>query len=324
MSYQHLNQQERYVIGSYAQQGYGPSQIAILTGRDKSTISRELRRNRAKTGGYCAEEAAEQARQRQSFRSSRAWKVTASMLQEIAKRLSWEHSPDVISGRCKEEGIAMVSGEWIYRLIYRDSAAKGILWESLLSKRKRRQPRGRRQSGRGQIPDRVMIADRPASVESRIESGHWEGDSIIGKGNRTSLVSLVERRSRYLRLVRPENRSSEETARVMITVFKKEAAATVTVDNGKEFSSHPWVRQASGTDVYFAEAYSPWQRGSNEHINGMVRRYFPKGTDFSRVTDAEIKAVEHRINTRPRKILGYASAWEVYSGRAEPPPPVAL
>lgn len=171
--------------------------------------------------------------------------------------------------------------------------------------------------------NRVMITERPAEVEARVRVGDWEGDSIVGRGNQSCLVSMVERQSRYLRLVRPTDRTADATAVAIIRALRSEVINTVTVDNGKEFARHERITKKLKVDVYFAEPYSRWQRGSNEHVNGMIRRYFPKGTDFSTVSDAEIEVVENRLNNRPRKLLGYATPWEVYSGRAHPPP-VAL
>ena len=213
----------------------------------------------------------------------------------------------------------MTGHEWIYQLIYRDRSEDGSLWQMLPSRRKQQKPRIRGRSGHGQIPDRVMISDRLAEVDYRSRLGDWEGDSIIGRGNRSSLVSLLERRSRYLRLLHPENRSAEATAEAIIGALRTEVVETVTVDNGKEFSQHQRIAKELGVSVYFADPYSSWQCGSNEHVNGMVRRHYSKGTDFTRVSDTELKIIEDRLNNRPRKLLGYATPWKVYPGKALPP-----
>lgn len=217
----------------------------------------------------------------------------------------------------------MVWHEWIYQLIYRDRAAGGTLWHCLPSRRKQRKKRIRGRAARGQLANRVMITARPTEVDARSRRGDWEGDSIVGRGNQSRLVSMVERQSRYLRLVRPEDQTADATATAIITALRGEVVTTLSVDNGKEFARHQHIAQKLKAAVYFAEPHSRWQRGSNEHLNGMIRRYFPKGTDFTTIRDVDIEVVQNRLNNRPRKLLGYATPWEVYSGRAQPPP-VAL
>jgi len=323
MSYTHLRQQERYAIGEYRRQRWSIRRIAEELDRSPSTISRELRRNGEKPGFYDGERAEQEAASRQSRRSSRPWKLTERMRREIERRLYSGESPDIIAGRSTRAGEAMISHEWIYQMIYRDRADGGRLWQCLASKRKRRKKRSRGADTRGQLVNRVMITERPAEVDTRVRRGDWEGDSIVGRGTQSRLVSMVERQSRYLRLVRPRDRSADATADAIITALHSEVITTLTVDNGKEFARHERIATTLTATVYFAEPYSSWQRGSNEHLNGMIRRYFPKGTDFSTLSDAEIEVVQNRLNNRPRKLLGYATPWEVYSGRAHPPP-VAL
>lgn len=319
MSHTHLSERERYAIEVYCQQGWSIRRIAGKIQRSASTVSRELRRNRPEASLYDSQQAQQRAEDRQRRRSTRSWKLTGRMWSEIEKRLRRGDSPDIIAGRLRRAGMATVSGEWIYQRAYRESASGGDLWQYLRSKRKRRKKRSRGRDGRGQLRDRVMITERPPQVERRNRPGDWEGDSIAGRGNRTRLLTLIERQSRRVRLVRPSDGSSDATAEAIIRALGTEVVETLTVDNGKEFARHQRIAGELNAAVYFAEPYSSWQRGSNEHINGMIRRYFPKGTDFSTVSDAEIEAVEHKLNNRPRKLLGYATPWEVYSGRAEPP-----
>lgn len=324
MAYKHLSQQERYTIAIYRKHGWSSSRIASELQRDPTTIRRELRRNRNGDDGFDAETAHRRARERQHQRSKQPWKMTDRMRRQIVTRLAWGDSPDVIAGRCKRNGVPMVSTEWIYALIYRDGAAGGSLWKYLERKHKRRLKRGRKGDGRGQIPNRTMIGERPPEVDARTETGHWEGDSLMGRRNASGLLSLIERRSRFVRLRRPSDRTAEQTADRMIEVFTNEVVLTITLDNGKEFADHERIAHQTASRVYFAEPYSPWQRGSIENINRLIRRFFPKGTDFTKVRDVDIAMVEHRLNNRPRKLLGYATPWEVYSGKANPPPERAL
>lgn len=282
-------------------------EIAKKLDRSASTISRELQRNGQKITSYDADTADRIAGDRQRRRSTRSWMLSDWMRQGIVGRLRRGESPDIIAGRCRREGSEMVSGEWIYQLIYRDPAANGDLWRYLSSKRRRRKQRIRGCTERGQLLNRVMIAERHVEVITREPLGDWEGDSLVGRGNRSRLLSMIERQSRYLRLAHPVDRTADATAEAIIRTLRREVLETLTVDNGKEFARHQRIAHQLKTEVYFAEPYSSWQRGSNEHVNGMVRRYFPNGTDFTTVSDAEIEAVENKLNSRPRKLLGYAT-----------------
>lgn len=312
------------MIATFRTLGMGPTRIGAALNRDPSSISRELKRNTVSGEQYDGETAHSIAENRQSKRSSRPWKLTREMAQTIRQRLGWQHAPDAIAGRCRRDGEPMVSGTWIYELVYRDRQDGGELWRLLLRKHRTRKKRPGRRDSRGQIPGRRMIDERPAHVARRDEVGHWEGDSVMGKGNRTRLVTLIERQSRLTRIVRPVDRSAEATTQAIVKALAGETVATLTVDNGKEFSGHADIARSLGIDVYFATPYAPWQRASSENVNGIVRRHLPKGTDFSTVTDLELAQLAHRIDNTPRKVLGYATAWEVYSGQANPPPPVAL
>lgn len=315
----HLSQQERYAIAIYRSQGMSRRQIAEKLGRAPSTISREIKRNTTADQPYEAASAHQQATKRRSQSNRVGWKVNQQMIEEIAKRLGWEYSPDLISGSCRNEGIAMVSTEWIYEVLYRDRLAGGALWRGTLRKRPERKKRGRRRDHRGQIPDRVMISERPAEVAARARVGDWESDTISGRRNRGGLVVAVERQSRYVRFQRVSKRTSEQTSRALEEMLRKEVVQTITTDNGKEFAAHQQVARGLKVEIYFCDPYTPSQRGSCEHVNGMIRRYFPKGTDFAKVSEAELRRVEYLLNNRPRKLLGYCTPWEVYSGRAKPP-----
>jgi len=322
-TYQHLSVQERYAIDQYNRSGWSPRAIAEELRRSKSTITRELQRNRSvRTGsdpGYDAEAAQELARERQRKRSQQRRAFTPTVVKELRRRLDWGHSPDTISGRSRRNGMSMPCSEAIYQYIYADAAAGGELYGYLLRKRRRRRPQSRGSMARGQLRDRVMIDQRPEEVNSRSSIGHWEGDTIVGKAGRSAVVSLLERRSRFLRVEKLPDRGAKSTSTTIIQLMRNEVVKTLTVDNGKEFAEHQRIARKLKSGVYFAEPYSPWQRGSNEHGNGMLRRYFPKGTDFMNVSSAELDRIVHLLNNRPRKILGYATAWEVYSGRADIP-----
>ena len=322
MAYQHLCSEERYEIAVYQRHGMGPTAIAEKIGRNKSTISRELRRNGQPSGGYDAQRACQGARKRRRAASAQPRKVTEAMRKEIRRRLAMDHTPEMIAGCCAAEEISMVSTEWIYQLIYRDKRAGGDWWEHLPQRHKHRRKRLNGRSRRGVIPDRVSIHDRPTIVEERARIGDFEADTIIGKGRTTGVVTLVDRSSRYMRMRRIARVAAEETASAVVDLLRGHPVETITADNGKEFAQHQAIARELKADFYFADPYRASQRGTNEQTNGLVRRYFPKGTDFSTVTDVEIERVEHKLNNRPRKVLGWKTPWQVYSGKA--PPPVAL
>jgi len=322
MAYQHLSPQERYGIELYDQQGLGPTAIAGKIGRNKSTVSRELRRNRYGTAAYVAERAEEQARERRQAASRRARKVTEAMRREIRRRLEWDHTPEIIAERCRREGIVMVSAEWLYQMIYRDKRAGGDLWEFLPQRHKQRRKRLNGRFRRGVIPNRVSIHERPTIVEERARIGDFEADTIIGKGRTTGVVTLVDRSSRYMRMRRIARVAAEETATGVVDLLRGHPVETITADNGKEFALHQMIARQLRADFYFADPYRASQRGTNEQTNGLVRRYFPKGTDFSQVSDAEIERVEHKLNNRPRKCLGWKTPWQVYSGKHPLPVPL--
>lgn len=315
----HLSQQERYAIAIYQSQGMSRRRIAKELGRSHSTISREIKRNSIAGQPYEAESAHQQAVERRSQSNRVGWKVDQQMIEEITKRLGWEYSPDLISGSCRSEGIAMVSTEWIYEILYRDRLAAGELWRLTLRKRPERKRRGSKRDTRGQIPDRVMISERPAVVASRSRIGDWESDTISGRRNRGGLVVAVERQSRYVRFQRVSKRTSQQTSKALVAMLSNEEVRTITTDNGKEFAEHQAVSKSLKVAIYFCDPYTPSQRGSCEHVNGMIRRYFPKGTDFESISEGELRRVEYLLNNRPRKLLGYCTPWEVYSRRARPP-----
>ncbi len=169
-----------------------------------------------------------------------------------------------------------------------------------------------------------MIAERDAAVDRRERIGDWEGDTIVGAKSRSAMLTLVERRSLMTLLTPLADRTAASTTEAIIRRLRRESLTTLTVDNGKEFAGHLRVAKELKADVYFCDPYAPWQRPSNENSNRITRRYFPRGVDLSKLDPVEVERVEHLLNNRPRKILGYATPWEIYSGRATLPDDGAL
>ena len=209
----------------------------------------------------------------------------------------------------------------IYDRIRADLKAGGDLWKSLRRRGKKPNWRGGRHAGRGHIPDRGDISERPGIVEEKTRIGDWEADTIIGKAHIGAVVSLVDRVTRYTLLARVERKTADAVGARMIGLLRSDnlVVHTFTSDNGKEFATHMRVAKALDADFFFARPYHSWERGLNEHTNGLCREYFPKGTDFRRVTDAEIRTLQDRLNARPRKVLGYRTLAEVMSGRDAKP-----
>jgi IS30 family transposase len=213
-----------------------------------------------------------------------------------------------------ENGIS-VSHEWIYNHVIRDARDGGELFKSMRKqhrKRKRRLPKS--EDRRGQIKNRIGIENRPEIVESRERVGDWEVDTVVSRESKTVLVTAVERKSLLTRIILAPTRESTIVTKALVRGLKryKKYVYTITGDNGKEFADHEEVAEVLEACFYFATPYHSWERGTNENTNGLIRQYFPKKTDFSKLTAEDVASVEWKINNRPRKSLGYKTASEVF------------
>jgi len=295
--------------------GYQQNDIAQYLGRDPSTISRELKRN---TGlrGYRPKQAQQLAIDRRTG-ATKHRKLTSQVKGWIESLLKLDLSPEQISGYLKQTKGVSVSHETIYRYIYADQAQGGHLYLRLRLIPKGYRKRYASYQQRGQLIDRVSIDERPAIVETRTRIGDWEGDTVIGKGRKSALLTLVERKSLYTVMVKLSSRNAMELADKLTAAMKtlKRKITTITFDNGKEFAEHKTISKKLNADVYFAHPYSSWERGTNENTNGLIRQYFPKGTDFNAVTEQDIKLVMNRLNTRPRKTRNYKAPIELFMGQ---------
>ena len=309
-----LRLDEREEISRGLAAGQTLQRIAALLGRSPSTITREVRRN---GGGrtYRASTADQRAWQ-QASRPKLCLLATNSLLQsQVAMKLQDKWSPEQISGWLKTEqscdGTMRVSHETIYKSLF--IQARGVLKKELLAhlRTRRLMRRGKTSSRdgqtRGQIIDAVSIKDRPAEVEDRAVPGHWEGDLISGSKN-THIATLVERHSRYVMLVQVGSKTSEHVVGALVREVKKLSSglmSSLTWDRGTELAFHKQFSIATDVSVYFCDPQSPWQRGSNENTNGLLRQYFPKGTDLSSYSQRDLNAVAAKLNSRPRKTLGF-------------------
>lgn len=313
--YTHFTTEERELSRELKALGYSICQIAARLGRNKSSVSREFKRNSNKDGSYSAHAADDRYKQRRKRCGRKPILQTDSPVKEyVIEKLSLDWSPDEISHRAKLDKEAFsISYNTIYRAIESGVISKKLRNHLRIKHIKNRKAKAN--DKRGKIADRVMISDRPEIINNRIEVGHWESDTVLGKRNTGCIATHVERVTGYLIAFRLPNLKDDIFRIKTVDVFKKLPAAlkkSFTVDNGNEFRSHSKLAAQTGMDVYFCDPYSPWQRGSNENTNGLLRQYFPKGTSFKDFCDNYFERVVDLINNRPRKRLGYKTPAEVF------------
>lgn len=311
-----LSIEEREKIFYYLAQDKSYREIGTLLDRSHTTISREIKRNTI--DGEYSPSIAESKALRRYKRSGRRKKIDMNdqLFEEVFHRIFQKWSPEQISGYLKgkyQGNLQMqISHESIYQYIY--AKAKGELKKHLLKylRQKGRKNKNRKlfHEKRGQIPEAISIHERPKEVEDRQVPGHWEGDLIMGKDHKTALGTLVERTTRYVFIVPLKGKKAKDVREAFTEHFldvPEELKLSLTYDRGKEMVQHKKLTEDTGVDVYFADPHSPWQRGTNENTNGLIRDFFPKGTDFSKVTYEEIKHVQDMLNERVRKTLNWKS-----------------
>lgn len=316
-TYVQLTEAERELIASMHWEGKGPSEIARTIGRDKGTISRELRRNSSQEYKcYTPCQAHKRSAQRKlTARHSRPLLKNEKIQHYVRQKLKLNWSPEIIAGRLKKSGQS-ISHEAIYQFIYhRDTPDREQLISQLCRAHRKRRIKGKgRKVRKTKIPNRVSIDARPKAVDQRKQVGHWEGDTLISRKSKAALHSMTERVTRLLRLSKLKSKSAAESNKAVAKALRNlpaKAKRTLTLDNGTENASHEALTEKLGIKCYFADPYAAWQRGSNEQINGLIRRYLPKGTDFSKIDKDQIKKIEKLINNRPRKCLGFKTPLEV-------------
>jgi IS30 family transposase len=316
MSYSRLTIEEREKIHLQINQGKSNRDIASSIGRSHSTICREVHRfptrfEYSPSKAHLLANKATKKKGRKSFAISRP-----ELLEKVLQKLLEDYSPEQISKQFKiesaDEPLKWISHETIYKYIYATPKGelKKLMIAHLRSKRKLRKDRNHVHSRRGGIPDAVPIGERPEEVDARLVPGHWEGDLIIGKNHKSALGTLVERTTRLTILVPVKGKDAKTVREAFADVFTEiepEMKKSMTYDRGVEMAEHKILTEQTGVKVYFADPSSPWQRGTNENTNGLIRQYFPKGTDFNKVTLKEIKFAQDRLNNRPRKVLNWST-----------------
>lgn len=325
MTYWHLTQQERFDIQRMTFAGDTLTAIALRLGRSKSTVSREINRNASHSDkGYCSHAAQIRAATRRRDARPLYRLCPGPLLDAVQTGLLCRHSPQQISGRLKRlhpANPAMhISHESIYRWVH--GKASGGWYKTLRQKRSRRRQRRGEPSKQGQIIGRVGIEHRPAEVASREGFGDWEGDTINGVPGSGAVATHVERKSRFLVAVKLQSKKAGHVTHRSLSAFGKagvtaSACRTLTLDNGKEFARFAGLEKGLGLKVYFTNPHAPWERGTNENTNGLIREYFPKGTDFRKITKSQVDSMTRSMNNRPRKCLGYQTPREVFDNLAD-------
>ena len=317
--YTQLTREERYQIYALKAAGHNQTDIAKVVGRHKSTVSRELARNRG-LKGYRPKQAHTFASDRRLAKATT--RITTETWTRVELLLREDWSPEQTSDWLHHSENVHVSHEWIYQYILRDKQAGGDLHRHLRCQKARKKRYGA-PDRRGQIKGRVSIDERPSVVNERSRVGDWEADTVIGKQGGTVLVTLVERKTRLTVIGKAPNKTALEVTAAILKGLMPLASQvqTVTYDNGKEFAWHQKISEELDANGYFAHPYHSWERGLNENTNGLIRQYFPKGKDLFEVTDAEVQVVMEKLNNRPRKCLGFKTPNQVFSGIN---PPVAL
>jgi IS30 family transposase len=319
---QRLRLEERVVIQTLLIEKKSIAYIAQQLGRNRSSIHREVKKwvskpadkYNAKLAHFMAKDDYLNKRNLDKINSN-------SRLREfIYSRLKDNNSPEQIAGRLKDlfpdDPVMSISHEAIYQHIYRKRQSKlGKYLISLLpySHSKRRQNR-KAGKNKNRIKDVQRISLRPDHVELRKEVGHWESDLVIGRGQKSAIATIVERKTRFVYIIPIKSRHTKTVTKAIAVTMQNlnpDLKKTMTHDNGTEMANHKWLTEKTGIQIYFANPYSSWERGTNENTNGLIRRFFPKGTDFSRISKSQLLYAQNNLNNRPRKVLGYKTPNEM-------------
>lgn len=297
----HLNLSQRYQIEAMLKTGSKKTEIAKALGVDRSTVHREIKRNGV-GARYIAERAGQKARLRQS-RRPRPARFTPEVKELVERLIRMDFSPEQACGLCRANSLDCVSHERVYQHIWRDKARGGDLHTHLRRQGRKYRKRGAAKDSRGRIPDRVGIEERPREVEHKLRFGDLEVDTIVGRAHKGAVLTLNDRASGFLWMQELPDRKADTVADATIRMLApfKGLLKTMTSDNGKEFAQHARIAKQLDVDFFFADPYSPWQRGANENLNGLIRQYIPKKTDLRKLKHDFVQQVSQNINFRPRK-----------------------
>lgn len=316
---------ERELLSFWKQRGLSNRECAKRLGRHISTIGRELKRNRYLGSWHYTYEPLH-AQAKAEVRKERAWEAkhplkNSQVFRYVILKLLRGWSPEQIAGRLKhvqypDDPSWHICHETIYQFIYHPSQAQRCWWQYLRRGQKKRRRKLGRKVHRCRIPDRVSIHQRPQVVDDRTEFGHWEGDTVVGKGRTHGLHTAYERLSSLTRFTLMGDLTADSSLQAQKTIYSRYpefARKSTTLDNGSEHIKHHQLKQELDVQAYFADPYCSWQRGGNENANLWIRYYYPKGTDFRKIPREELKNVEWELNNRPRKRLGFLTPYEVFT-----------
>lgn len=318
MTYRQITTEERYTLSALRKQGLPVTQIASIMGRHRSTIHREIKRNLSpRKWCYRPFEADSMSRGRRR-RSRRNRHYTEDDFRVVRKLLRKQWSPEQIVGHIRRFKLMRrrMSHETIYQYIWRDKAEGGNLWTHLRQSPKQRRKRYKAYDSRGRLANKRHITERPDSVESREYKGHWEIDTVHGRGSSHCIVTLLERKTGYVMIGRLPNKSTASLNKKTISLIGRDPHnfKTITADNGTEFHQYQKIEQRRNTKFYFANPYHSWERGSNENVNGLIRQYLPKTESMANLTQQQCDQIANKLNSRPRKRFNYKTPEEMYYG----------
>ena len=313
--YRQITFAERYTLGLLRQRGLPPAAIARLLGRHRSTIGREVRRNRAHSDATYRPPLADWYARGRRSRSRRNRRFSSADWAWVQALVREEWSPEQVAGWLKRHELLTISHETIYRYIWTDLRQGGTLHQHLRGARKHCRKRYGRYDSRGRLAGKRPITARPAAADARSEVGHWEGDTMLGAGQAGPCVlSLVERRTGYLALGKLRRRTGAEVNRRARQLIQAQPhpVRTITVDNGTEFHSYAALERIVPARFYFATPHHAWERGTNENTNGLLRQYLPKRQSMTHLTQHDCNRIARKLNRRPRKRLGFRTPEECY------------
>lgn len=303
----HLTLIQRYELQAMRSNGDTLSKIASKLSVDKSTVSRELKRNGDhRSGNYSAELAHNKCRQRHSKKKKNI-RFTKQIQKSVDKYLHMDYSPEQITGYLRINGKKHVSHERIYLYIWEQKKKGNLLYLHLRRQGKKYAKRGSKVTGRGKIPNRRDISLRPLVVEDKLRFGDLEVDTVVGLQHKSAIVTINDRRTGMLKMKKVNVKEAKVVCDTIIDLLEdwQPYIKTMTADNGSEFAQHKRVSEKTGIEFFFARPYHSWERGANENLNGLIRQYFPKRTDFKSISNQQIKAIENKLNNRPRKRFNF-------------------
>ncbi len=311
----HLTQEQRYTIQALLQAGISRKIICEKIGKNKSVLSRELKRNADQRNGCYKADLAERKCQQRHQTKRKSVKFTEDIQQFVEGLIQEDYSPEQIVGFANRNQIACVSHERIYQHLWNNKRQGGKLYTHLRTQGKRYRKRGASKDKRGVITGRIDIEERPKIVDEKQRFGDLEIDLVIGKNHKKAILTINDRASGKAKIALLKSKSAKEVKQKTVEILTewKPFLHTITSDNGKEFALHQEIAKALDIDYYFAKPYHSWERGANENYNGLLRQYFPKKYNFDLITSQRLKEVENKINDRPRKRLGYLSPNFVFS-----------